>query len=343
MLALVICHLAVAQAAPVPYYTPELLHPGDLAGHGLRELSLMRNTIFARAGNRFDKKWLADYFHRQPWYHQRDHLDLSVITLNDRKNASLIARYEDSLTKQQLEGLVVEAQARPPSPERDVELRILSVRLGRWLGPKDAQRTPLEDPALLDHEITAAQLADLSRRDLRVLRNTIFARRGRAFESPVLRAYFANEPWYHPDAAYTDSRLTAVDRHNTQVILQVEKSRGGPLVDPKPRAGAALALFGIPLDRQITVAEVRALSREQRWYLRNAIYARRGRPFKTAELTDYFTEAGWYTPRADYSDALLSDLDRRNVQLIQSVERQNGGPFSAEDLREHWSDWTNAA
>src|SRR5262245_25089010 len=50
------------------YYTREITQQ-DLDGRSLRELTLMRNTIYARAGNRFRKKWLNDYFSAQPWYH----------------------------------------------------------------------------------------------------------------------------------------------------------------------------------------------------------------------------------------------------------------------------------
>ena len=55
-----------------PLYYTRPITDDDLIGRSLRELSLMRNTIYARAGNKFRKKWLNDYFSAQPWYHPLD-------------------------------------------------------------------------------------------------------------------------------------------------------------------------------------------------------------------------------------------------------------------------------
>ena len=47
---------------PRPLYYDRALTPADLQGRTLRELTLMRNTVYARAGHPFRKKWLRDYF-----------------------------------------------------------------------------------------------------------------------------------------------------------------------------------------------------------------------------------------------------------------------------------------
>jgi serine/threonine protein kinase len=54
--------------------------------------------------------------------------------------------------------------------------------------------------------------------------------------------------------------------------------------------------------------------------LRNTIYARYGRIFDDVELQNYFAAQRWYTPRRDYSDKQLTDIDRANVALIKSIE-----------------------
>src|SRR5215472_12041748 len=160
---------AQAQAADSPddrplYYT-RLITDDDLGGRTLRELSLMRNTIYARAGNKFRKKWLNDYFSAQPWYHPQDQVDESKITPLDRKNAETIATYDAGLTHDQLfakqNDLIMGAGAQ--TPERKLERRLLSARLGKWKGADgDADRSPLEDPSLLDKQLTVDQLKDFS-------------------------------------------------------------------------------------------------------------------------------------------------------------------------------------
>ena len=229
----VLAQTTVQASERLLYYTREI-NQQDLEGRTLRELSLMRNTIYARAGNKFRKKWLNDYFSAQPWYQPQEQVDESKITPLDRKNAETIAAYDAGLTHDQLfamqNELIMDAGAQ--TPERKLELRLLSARLGKWKGADgDADRSPLEDPSLLDKQLTVDQLKDFSRRDLRMLRNLIYARRGRPFNSDLLHSYFQAVDWYKPDPKYTDARLTALDKRNINLVLSVENSLGGPLTD----------------------------------------------------------------------------------------------------------------
>jgi YARHG domain len=225
-------HHTAADDGPL-YYEREITKE-DLEGRSLRELSLMRNTIYARAGNTFRKKWLKDYFSAQPWYHPLDKVDESKITALDRKNAEIIAKYDASLTQDelfQMQNQFIMGNG-ASTPEERIEFRLLSARLGKWKGADtDADRTPLEDPSLLDKQLTVDQLKDFSRRDLRMLRNLIYARRGRPFHSDLLRAYFQAVDWYKPDPKYTEARLTDLDKRNINVVLSVENELGGPLTD----------------------------------------------------------------------------------------------------------------
>lgn len=237
---------AAPPATPVtdiPYYRSDLWKREDLADKSLRELSIMRNTIFARAGNPFRKKWVNDYFSAQSWYHAAEKTDFSKLTENDKLNASLIGDYEATLTRADLVarktaildawGGDFAAMARV-DPDSAIELQLLSAALGEYAGDPSIpveQRSPLADPSVLDREIATAQLSDLSRRDLRILRNTIFARHGRAFKSPQLQAYFAQKTWYEVDTGYTDDRLTPIDQANIATILSVENKLGGMLTE----------------------------------------------------------------------------------------------------------------
>ena len=215
-------------------YYDRLLTDADLDGRTLRELSLMRNTIFARAGNPFAKPWLDAYFSAQPWYRKADRLDAKKLTDIDVKNAEKIAQREESFGADRLkaERDTILARGATPSPEDLIELELISVQLGEYVGPASVareKRNPLADPSVLDGQLTLAQIQGLSRRDLRLLRNTIYARHGRPFKSPLLNQYFALKDWYEQDDAYTDARLTAVDKRNVQLVKSEEDRLGGPL------------------------------------------------------------------------------------------------------------------
>jgi len=128
--------------------------------------------------------------------------------------------------------VVAEWKGHQPWPDEPtkIEMTLLSRALGVTdvaLAEKDL--SPLDDPDLLDARMTVDQLRDLSPRDLRILRNTIYARRGREFQSTVLQEYFGRLEWYKADPKYTEARLTKLDLQNVKLIQSVEKEAGGPL------------------------------------------------------------------------------------------------------------------
>ena len=118
-------------------------------------------------------------------------------------------------------------------PNDALELKLLSERLGQWIVPasEKVRPSPLENPSMLDQVLSLDDLGNLSRRDLRILRNTVYTRKGRDFASEGLREYFASKSWYTQVADYTDQRLSAVDWKNIKLIGSVVDSLGGPISD----------------------------------------------------------------------------------------------------------------
>ena len=53
-------------------------------------------------------------------------------------------------------------------------------------------------PLYFERTVTEEDLEGRSAAELRLMRNTLFARKGRAFEDPQLREYFSRLPWYRP-------------------------------------------------------------------------------------------------------------------------------------------------
>jgi YARHG domain len=243
---------AHAGNAERPLYYDRALTAADLDGRTLRELTIMRNTIYARAGHKFRKKWLNDYFTAQPWYKPLAKDDDKKITATDRANAALIAKAEQAPRRADLQkrrdDVIARQRAHKATAEDEIELTILNTRLGQWVSataeakpPSDV--SPLEDPSQLDHVIELEQLANLSRRDLRLLRNTIYARHGREFKSPMLQAYFDNMDWYKRDPKFTDNKLSKIDTTNVRLIKSVEEANGGPMTDDEARTEANMSGF----------------------------------------------------------------------------------------------------
>jgi hypothetical protein len=227
-------------AAPKPVDTYDYEQPlekADYEGRSLRELTLMRNFPYAQAGNPFRRKWLDAYFRSKPWYKRLDMMDLSLLVGAMRENAEKVGAYEALLTKDELIARRDAVRAKKELTADDkLELRLLSVRLGGWAGTgaEPSDLNPLESPARLDKLLKLKDLDDLSPRDLKLLRNMVFARRGRPFKTPLVQGFFNTVAWYKSDPEYTDARLTEIDKKNVQLIasleqrLKWEQELGGP-------------------------------------------------------------------------------------------------------------------
>ena len=74
------------------------------------------------------------------------------------------------------------------------------------------------------------------------------------------------------------------------------------------------------LDSKLTVEDLRDLDKAQLRLMRNAVYARHGRTFKSVDLQSLWECYTWYKKNPNYSDSLLTDIDKYNIELIQKYE-----------------------
>lgn len=79
--------------------------------------------------------------------------------------------------------------------------------------------------------------------------------------------------------------------------------------------------------RELTEADLYYLTAEQCRIARNEIYARHGRMFQDAALQQHFESCSWYTgmySASEFSDDMLSDVERKNLQAISAYETKMG-------------------
>ncbi|MGI8639031.1 MAG: YARHG domain-containing protein [Pyrinomonadaceae bacterium] len=72
--------------------------------------------------------------------------------------------------------------------------------------------------------ITQEMVDGLFVEDLRVLRNEIYARRGRVFKDQTLQKYFEAQPWYKPNPDFKDEMLSETESKNLAIIRETEQS-----------------------------------------------------------------------------------------------------------------------
>lgn len=80
------------------WLSQRLVTDADLDGKDGFELDIMRNSIFASHGRRFDTPELQDYFNNQPWYHpiySPKAFPLKLLSKLEQRNVDYISKYQD--------------------------------------------------------------------------------------------------------------------------------------------------------------------------------------------------------------------------------------------------------
>lgn len=79
------------------------------------------------------------------------------------------------------------------------------------------------------HIISASEVRGLSKEQMTLALNEIYARHGRRFNTAYIQAYFDSCSWYHgtiAPSAFDESVLTATERANINTIISVMKEYG---------------------------------------------------------------------------------------------------------------------
>ena len=240
----------------------------NLGTHSAAEWLILRAEVEAVRGKRFeDDPWLQQYFEDRYWYKADPSYDARSLTKIERANLSVI----DAAQRKQRHAAI------SPGDMEHFEKRL----------------------------VDEAMLKGLSLHELRLLRNEVYARRGRAFRTEWLSQYFYSQPWYDPREDYTEPELSDTEKQNIAIIVAYERKVKDSLsTQPIPKG----LLEGMFL--------------EDARKLRNEIYARHGKVFKDKWLQKYYASFDWYRPNQRYSDATLTAVERQNAAAIAAYEKQ---------------------
>jgi YARHG domain len=166
----------------------------ELQGLSADRLHLARNEIFARRGRYFKDDALRAYFEQFPWYQPRA-WDVPL-TAVEKANVGLIASVEaPAAASRGITGPV-------PAPTNMENSFAFADPSRRYLAPEELQ--------------------GLSADQLVIIRNEIFARKGRYFKDDALRAYFSQFPWYQPYA--WDVPLSPIEQANVKLVQSFEQT-----------------------------------------------------------------------------------------------------------------------
>lgn len=71
-------------------------------------------------------------------------------------------------------------------------------------------------------KLVYGDISSLNKADLRLLRNTIYARHGYIFKSDDLKIYFSQYPWYSPRYTDVSGMLSGIEKYNVSFIQKHE-------------------------------------------------------------------------------------------------------------------------
>ena len=333
------------------------LKQSDVAQVPLEDLTLMRGIVFGRHGRVFKDAEIRVYLEAQDWY--KPNADFSNYMLNktERHNLDIIRIAEASKHATVQPGDMRYWQTRPLTARKlgvhsGAEWLVLRSELeaihGKrfqeaWLqqyfderywykasdkyDPKkltaleqknlrtiaDAQKKSRRvalapgDMELFENKLIAPRmLQGLSLHELRLLRNEVYARHGRQFQAPWLSQYFYSQPWYQPSEDFKDEDISGSDKQNIETIVAYENK----IHDDLSR-------------KLITRNLLEGLFVEDAGKMRQEIYARRGKVFtKEPWFQTYFESFAWYKPNTAFTDAQLTDVEKRNIATITAYEKK---------------------
>jgi hypothetical protein len=333
------------------------LRSTDVARVPLDELKLMRGIVFGRHGRVFKDAEIRVYLEAQDWYKPNPEFKNSMLNNTERRNLDIIRIAEATkhatvqpgdmrlwqtrpLTARKLgvhsgaEWLVLRSEVEAIHGKRFTEPWLQQYFDERyWYKAADKydpkkltalEKKNLETISLAqkrsrkialapgdmelfeDKPIAAHMLHGLSLHELRLLRNEIYARHGRQFQAPWLVQHFLSQPWYEPSESFKDEDLSGFDKQNVETIVAYENR----LHDELSR-------------KPITRSMMQGLFVEDAAKMRQEIYARRGKVFtKEPWFQTYFESFAWYKANPEFTDAQLSEVEKRNIATIAAYEKK---------------------
>jgi len=321
------------------------------------DLKLLRGIIFGRHGRVFKDYDIKSYLEEQPWYKSNADFNNSMLNDIERRNLDVIRIAEASKHDTIQPGDMRYWRDRPIPPRKlgkhsGAEWKVLLAEVeaihGKrfdgepwlqqyfeeryWYFPDDKydakklsaieqknlailsdaqkkQRKVALLPGDMEYfenkTVTEQMLHGLSLHELRLLRNEIYARHGRMFHADWLQQYFSFQPWYAADENFKDEQLSGNDKVNVETIVQYENQIHQDL-STKP----------------ITRTLLEGLFLEDARQMRQEIYARHGKVFKEAWLQKYFSSFDWYKADPNFTDAALTDVEKKNIDTIAAYEKR---------------------
>lgn len=168
-------------------------------------------------------------------------------------------------------------------------------------------------------KITKVQLGKLKSDgvvdELALLRGVVFGKRGRVFKERSIQDYLEKQTWYKPKTSFTNAVLTKFERDNLDSIRLTEAERHSSVQPGDLRLWQTKEIpddnlyAESPADWRIMIAEIEAIH---------------GKRFDDEPwLQKYFEERYWYKANANYSQTVLNEFERKNLEKLNARRNED--------------------
>ena len=333
------------------------IKPAQIQPLALEDLKMLRGIVFGRHGRVFKDAEIKTYLEGQSWFKPNPNFSNSMLNDTERRNLDLIRIAEASkhdtiqpgdmrywvdrpITAKKLgkhsgeEWKVLTAEVEAIHGKRfeddpwlqhyfeerywynandkydakklsATERKNLEMLAGAQKRQRKVALLPGDMELFENRTITESMLQGLSLHELRLLRNEVYARHGRSFRAEWLQQYFYAQPWYTPDENFKDEQLSGSDKENVETIVRFENE-------------IHQGLSTTPVTRTL----LEGLFLEDAVQMRQEIYARHGKVFKEPWLQKYFSSFDWYKADPNFTDAALTEVEKKNIATIAAYEKR---------------------
>ncbi|CAN5311803.1 hypothetical protein BH20ACI2_BH20ACI2_07240 [soil metagenome] len=198
------------------------------------------------------------------------------------------------------------------APAQIVEV---SERNARW---REFNKNKFDKVNFSRTRLTRARLGKLKEDetadDFALLRGVIFGKRGRVFKERPIQDYLEKQPWYKSSSSFSNAVLTPIERANLDLVRITEAEKHN-FVEP-----GDMRIWRAKL---ITDDNLRDYSGAELTILMAEIEALHGKTFSEEWLQKYFDERYWYKRSSKYDPAILTNLERKNIERLLTEKEKN--------------------
>jgi hypothetical protein len=329
----------------------------------LEELGRLRGIVFGKHGRVFKEKSIQEYLEKRQWYKPKAGYSNSMLNQTERQNLDLIRLAEAEkhdfvqpgdlrlwqkklipedriyansaadwrIMIAEIEAIHGKTFADEPWLQKYFEERywyksnpnyksaaltqIERKNLEAINKKRDEQRKVAVSFGDMDKfqnaPLTEKMLENVSLGELRMMRNEFWARRGKTFTLPGVKSQFEWQDWYRPAKDQKTVKLNEIEEQNVRLLEKMEASTRDKIAT-----------------EPVTVELFDGMFTEDLRLLRNEIFARRGKVFKSKDLKEYFAAQSWYKPDPNFQDEMLSAVEKRNLAVIKEAEDSAISKFS---------------